>query len=223
MKFPAFHRHWLDSIQLTLSSLPGGKLTLINLPGPVNGDKTLNKHNEQVISGSKKRAAVLIPLCNRKGIPSVLFTVRTMALPTHKGQVSFPGGHLHVNESAVDAAIRETYEELGKNIGNIDVLGVCQTIPAITGTAVTPIIAFISEDVNDLERYSPDNNEVDHIFTRSLAELCSPGFRNSETLSRNGISIESPYYGSGEERIWGFTAFVLDAVLNKIVYPTIPK
>ena len=85
-----------------------------------------------------KRAAVLIPLCNRNGIASILFSLRTMSLSTHKGQVSFPGGHIEENESPVEAAIRETKEEIGSGIGHIDILGICQTIPAITGTLVTP-------------------------------------------------------------------------------------
>lgn len=39
------------------------------------------------------RAAVLVPLCNVGGQPSVLFTVRTHRVSSHKGQVAFPGGY----------------------------------------------------------------------------------------------------------------------------------
>ena len=67
----------------------------------------------------KKRAAVLIPLCNRHGVPSILFTLRSTSVGTHKGQVSFPGGHINDGETAVEASIRETKEELGSTIGNI--------------------------------------------------------------------------------------------------------
>src|SRR4051812_48387593 len=92
---------------------------------------------------SSKRAAVLIPLCNWNGKASILFNLRSNEVSTHKGQVSFPGGHLNVDETPIDAAVRETYEELGRAIGNLQVLGTCQTLPAITGTLVTPILAFM--------------------------------------------------------------------------------
>mmetsp|Transcript_40143 Transcript_40143/g.65946 ORF Transcript_40143/g.65946 Transcript_40143/m.65946 type:complete len:174 (+) Transcript_40143:1-522(+) len=59
-----------------------------------------------------RHAAVLIPLCNVNGRASILFTVRTDKVSTHKGQVSFPGGHLEPGETAAAAALRETGEEL---------------------------------------------------------------------------------------------------------------
>ncbi len=42
---------------------------------------------------------------------------------THKGQVSFPGGHREGNEDASAAAVREAVEELGVPAASISVLG----------------------------------------------------------------------------------------------------
>jgi hypothetical protein len=90
-------------------------------------------------AGKRRRtAAVLVALCNRNGEASVLFTVRSLTVGSHKGQVSFPGGHLVDGESPIEAALRETYEEIGHSIGPIRVLGTCQSIPSSTGTLVTP-------------------------------------------------------------------------------------
>ena len=47
------------------------------------------------IPDNKKAAAILIPLCNFQGLPSVIFTLRSSTVGTHKGQVSFPGGHVN--------------------------------------------------------------------------------------------------------------------------------
>ncbi|CAN0333722.1 unnamed protein product, partial [Ectocarpus sp. 4 AP-2014] len=68
--------------------------------------------------------------CNRDGVASLLFTVRSRKVSTHKGEVSFPGGHLEHGEDAIEAALRETREEIGDSLGRIDVLGTCQTLPA---------------------------------------------------------------------------------------------
>jgi len=121
----------------------------------INNIRTyLNKETRMIISKAipldlhlnttKKRAAVLIPLCNRYGKPSILFTVRSTRTSTHAGQVSFPGGrrclftlmlsntyfhagHKEEGESVFDAAVRETFEETGVNIDTIKILGITTT------------------------------------------------------------------------------------------------
>lgn len=190
--------------------------------------KISNKIPDNLLSiqPKKKRAAVLIPLCNRHGTPSILFTLRSTSVGTHKGQVSFPGGHIDNGETAVDASIRETYEELGCTIGNIEIIGECQTVPAITGTLVSPIFGFIEQDVEDFAHLSPSPTEVDRVFSRSLEELMRPGARRVEMLSRGGAggTIEMPVFGEegSDERIWGLTALILDGVLQNLVIPNLP-
>lgn len=176
--------------------------------------------SSSVGSDHYRRAAVLVTLCSRHSTPSLLFTLRTSDVGTHRGQVSFPGGHIESNETAIDAAIRETYEELGSDIGNIDIVGVCQTIPAITGTLVTPVIGFLQNDVGDFEKFNPSIAEVEKIFTRSIDELMQPEYKSVETLQRGGRSVAIPSYGSGKERIWGLTAFILDPILTNLIRPT---
>lgn len=198
----------------------------------INNIKTyLTKESRMIISKSipldlhlnttKRRAAVLIPLCNRFGKPSILFTVRSNNLNTHKGQVSFPGGHIEDGESPEEAALRETFEEIGTNIDTIQTLGACQTLPAVTGTLVTPIFGFIDKDVGDLSHLIPNPDEVDIIFTRSLEELMDSSKRSKETLTRDGQSATFPIFGPDDdrERIWGLTAFILNAALNKAIIP----
>ncbi len=53
-----------------------------------------------------RRAAVFIPLCNVHGVASVLFTLRSHSVGTHKGQVSFPGGHREGGERSHNTALR---------------------------------------------------------------------------------------------------------------------
>ena len=173
-------------------------------------------------SKKTKSASVLIPLCNFKGIPSILFTLRSETVGTHKGQVSFPGGHLNEDESAVDTAIRESIEELGPGIGEIEIIGHCQTIPAITGTMVTPIIGFLKQNYDDYSCFTPNACEVDRVFIRSLDQLLDPEYRTIETYERNGKVMSLPVFGANEkeERIWGLTAFILQGVLDNLIRPT---
>ncbi len=66
---------------------------------------------------------MLLPLCERDGVPCVLFTVRTDSVGTHKGQVSFPGGMMDAGESPEQAARREALEEIGGGLGPLAMLG----------------------------------------------------------------------------------------------------
>lgn len=169
----------------------------------------------------EKTAAVLIPLCNFKGVPSVVFTLRSSNVGTHKGQVSFPGGHMNNGESAVDAAIRETYEELGPEIGDIEILAQCQTIPAITGTMVTPILGFLKKEFMDCDEFEPNVREVDRVFVRSIDQLLGPGYCTYESYERNGKKATLPVFGldAKEERIWGLTAIILRGILDNAIAP----
>ena len=120
-----FSKTWIDLIGEQFVSFPSQKLPIIPeefLVGKINP--------------SARRASVFVPLCNRHGVASVLLTVRSNLVSTHKGQVAFPGGHIDTGETEVEAAFRECYEELGPSIGSLRYLGSGQEIPAVTGTLV---------------------------------------------------------------------------------------
>ncbi|CAN0093652.1 unnamed protein product [Ectocarpus sp. 12 AP-2014] len=177
--------------------------------------------SERGRSRAVRRAAVLVPLCNRDGVASLLFTVRSSKVSTHKGQVSFPGGHLEPGEDAVEAALRETREEIGDSLGRIDVLGTCHTLPAITGTPVTPVVAFVRRDVGPLLPklvLSPD--EVESVFTLSLSELLDPSLRTMDDLGGRG---KLPAFTAGPQRVWGLTAAITDGVLRNGIVPLLQQ
>jgi nudix motif 8 len=213
--FPPINKEFLNCFRRTIALFPDSEVPILR--------------SSVKASHSVRRAAVLVPLCNVNGVPSVVFTVRTHNVGTHKGQVSFPGGHIENGEQVVDAAIRELSEELfSKSVdGNkdcisnrVEIIGSCQTIPAITKTLVTPIIGFIKPENVDLKEFSPNPQEVDHIFARSFEELSLN--KRIEEYNRNGVDMKMPVWGDSDspEKIWGLTALILDAVMQKAIIPT---
>jgi 8-oxo-dGTP pyrophosphatase MutT (NUDIX family) len=209
MKQLIFNKQWINTIENRFKLFPQNSLQFMD-----------GKFEDT----SRRQAAVLISLCNRFDEASVLFTVRSTKVSTHKGQVSFPGGHLNIDETPVEAAIRETYEELGNNIGPVLVLGQCQKIPSITGTLVTPILGYFEFDVGNFENFQPSEDEVAKVFTIPIYKLLDPTFRNIEYYTRSGIEVEMPYFGikSDSECVWGFTGKVLDVVIEEVLKPTVP-
>jgi len=67
---------------------------------------------EQAGVKATRPAAVLVPVVDRSE-PTVLLTLRT-ELPSHPGQIAFPGGKIEAQDrSPADAALREAAEEIG--------------------------------------------------------------------------------------------------------------
>src|SRR4029079_12533666 len=60
-------------------------------------------------------AAVLVPLFERDGEVSVILTKRPDTMPSHQGEISFPGGKLDpmLDADLQATALREAEEEIG--------------------------------------------------------------------------------------------------------------
>lgn len=174
----------------------------------VRSDLDLNPSLQGVYQLPKdpRAAAVLVPLVQREEGLSVILTQRAEHLPTHKGQVAFPGGKLeNFDKDVVDCALRETEEEIGLSRDFVNVIGTLDPYLTSTGFAVTPIVGIIKQAFT----LTPDPREVDAVFEVPFEIL----------MSDNGLRQESQVFG-GHERyfyamnwdgfyIWGVTAAIL--------------
>jgi 8-oxo-dGTP pyrophosphatase MutT (NUDIX family) len=150
-----------------------------------------------------RAAAVLVPLVDRVGVLSVLLTQRTEDMPSHAGQIAFPGGRKQVeDDSLVITALRETEEEVGIDRSYVDVVGPIDTYITRTGYAVTPIVGFVRPSFT-LKR---DPREVADIFEVPLDFFLDPA--NHHVHSRTWQGRERRYYAMpyGERYVWGATA-----------------
>src|SRR5207249_1662656 len=75
----------------------------------------------------------------------LLLTRRTEDLPTHAGQVAFPGGLVEPGEDdPVNTALREAEEEVGLPRDVVEVLGLLDDFPTRTDTvSVTPVVGVL--------------------------------------------------------------------------------
>uniref|UniRef100_A0A8C9A1M0 Nudix hydrolase domain-containing protein n=1 Tax=Prolemur simus TaxID=1328070 RepID=A0A8C9A1M0_PROSS len=121
----------------------------------------------QLLAGATARlrarpasAAVLVPLCSVRGVPALLYTLRSSRLAgRHKGDVSFPGGKCEAADpDVVHTALRETREELGLAVPEEQVWGTLRPVYDTQKATVVPVIAGVGP--LDLRSLRPNPEEV---------------------------------------------------------------
>ena len=161
-----------------------------------------------------RRAAVLVPLLDAAGGVEERFTVRAAALKSHAGEIAFPGGRLDPGESHLEAALRETQEEVGLVVTPEQVLGRLSDHPSPAGYVATPFVARVPWP----QPLELNTAEVDTVFSVPLAELAAiePDTRVAELKRYRRLLYSYPW---GEYLIWGFTGNVVRDLLEAASAP----
>jgi 8-oxo-dGTP pyrophosphatase MutT (NUDIX family) len=91
---------------------------------------------------SLREAAVLIPIIARD--LTLLLTTRPAHMRAHPGQNCFPGGSLDSeHEEPLQAALRETWEEIGLHASQIRIVGRLGKFCTTTGFRITPFVGIV--------------------------------------------------------------------------------
>ena len=148
-------------------------------------------------------AAVLIAVTECDN-PTVLLTQRPRTMRDHPGQVAFPGGKIDDGEGAVEAALREAWEELGIEDEKVRVIGATDRYQTGTGFDITPVLATVPADL----AIRPDPREVESWFEAPLAKLMDRSAWSENEVFWKGSMRH--YYEMDHEgyRIWGVTAAI---------------
>jgi len=156
-----------------------------------------------------RRAAVLVPLLEAPGGLELLFTVRASSLANHAGQIAFPGGGMEQGEALVEAALRETEEEVGLRVPVEAVLGILSDHPSPAGYVATPVVARISWP----QPLALNPVEVADTFTTPLRDLAAIEPRSEVRQLRDYRRRIYSYPWQGRD-IWGFTGNVVKNLLD---------
>lgn len=109
-----------------------------------------------------RQAAVAVVLIeDGQGRVCFLLTMRAATLRAHAGQYALPGGRIDEGESVIDAAIRETWEEIGLKLPADAVLGLLDDFITRSGYVMTPVVMW--GGVNPEMNPSPDEVAILHI------------------------------------------------------------
>ena len=178
-------------------------------------------HDEEVelldgidAKGELRASAVLIAFFEEEGNARVILTRRSRSLRKHRGEVSFPGGRIDPGETAEDAALRESFEEIGLAPSSVEIIGHLHPIVTLASTSfIQPVIGVLKERPS--LRAAPD--EVERVFDVALVELLAEGVFHEERWIRperpspqtSDGSFPLWFFEISNEMIWGATGRLL--------------
>ena len=158
-------------------------------------------------------AAVLIAVTERPD-PTVILTQRPRTMRYHPGQVAFPGGKVEDGESALDAALREAWEELAIEPENVRLIGTTDRYQTGTGFDITPVLATVPRDLS----IRPDPREVESWFECPLEKLMDASQWNRDSVFWKGATREYLEMNHDGYRIWGVTAAICWNLSRRIAW-----
>ena len=163
------------------------------------------------VSDAGRHSAVLILFGEGLEGPDVLIIERASTMRAHAGQPAFPGGALDPSDESVEAAaLREANEETGLVAAGVAPFGRLPDLYLpVSDFVVTPVLAWW-RDPSPVHAAAPD--EVASVHRIPIATLVDPA-------NRCRVRHPSGYIGPAFEAhglvIWGFTAGLLSAILER--------
>lgn len=181
----------------------------------------------------KNKYSIFVPFIEVEKQTHLLFEVRSKNLNNQPGEICFPGGKIEKHEDYIQAAIRETCEELLISKVDLDVFNGGDFLVNSYGSVIYTTVGEITKSI---ENIFPNKEEVEGIFTVPLnfffenepdiyeVELIAK--RNDKfpySLIPNGEKYDFKrskdrviFYQYEDKIIWGFTAKVIYNLINKL-------
>jgi len=182
---------------------------------------------EPIVVPGSRDAAVLIPLFEDDGEVHVVLTKRPETMPSHQGEIAFPGGTVQpgIDASPRDAALREAYEEIGLHPADVEVVAALDRLGTVGSRfVIDPFVGLLAG--RPVLRADP--REVVRVFDVPLAELLDDATYREEhwtfPVSEAQVSDVRPFteldvvfFELEGETVWGATARILRSFLARLL------
>jgi 8-oxo-dGTP pyrophosphatase MutT (NUDIX family) len=165
---------------------------------------------------------VLVPIFEADGEAHLILTKRPETMPSHQGEIAFPGGKLESeqDESLRAAALREAHEEVGLEPSAVDVVAELDSITTVAARFVlTPFVGLLVARPT----LRPDPTEVVRAFDVPISELLDDAVFREERWDippdlgvTPGRDRPIHFYELVDETVWGATARILTGFLEHL-------
>lgn len=150
-------------------------------------------------------AAVLVLFWDEAGTIKVVMTKRSSKLAKHKGEVCFPGGRVNFGESRLQAALRESAEEIGILPAKVEITG--RLSDAWSGAAfhMVPFVGWYRGH----PQFRCNRDEVAEILILDVWRIIHECRQYIKTVKMNGVRFFSPVIEFRQKTIVGLSADIL--------------
>ncbi len=176
--------------------------------------EALSTRAPKMVENARARsAAVLMPLWEDDGQAQVVFTKRTESLPTHAGQISFPGGATDPDDPDLAfTALRETCEEIGVCLDAAQVVVQLDQMVTVSNFLVTPFVGVLEPEVE----FQPNPEEVERLVVVPLAKVLDRESYQATRVTWQGMEFNHEALSHNGDIIWGATARILLNLLDRL-------
>ena len=179
-----------------------------NLPGAVSHKKMLPPNRIlQVAPNEKitlKQSSVLLLLFVENNELTTCLIKRPAHMKYHAGQIALPGGRIEKGETTIETALRETFEEIGIQSNEIEILGsLSDFYVEVSRFQIHPFVGWLHKKPEF--KINPD--EVEKTIMFPVRKFKAP-FNEVELDTFSG-KLKAPCIKFNGEIIWGATAMIL--------------
>jgi len=170
----------------------------------------LKKYKEEM-KHAKKAGVLALFYPNESKETYLALILRKEYSGVHSAQVGFPGGKLEESDNSLeDAALRETFEEIGVPINSIEVL------TQLTQVYIPPSNFYVQPFFGisrTIPKFIKDDAEVEDIIQVPLIHFMDDAIIVSEKVSTSyKLKVEVPAFNLNEHIVWGATAMILSEI-----------
>ncbi|RMA81423.1 NUDIX hydrolase [Umboniibacter marinipuniceus] len=159
-----------------------------------------------------RSASVLFALHQQQKDWNVVLTTRSQHLTHHSGEVAFPGGIIEAGESAEEAALRESWEEIALPPTHVEVVRPLSSLVSKWGVHVTSILGVI----DSLPPLTANPDEIDQIFSVPMSHFVSANISGTTRSRHRERVVAVPEYHYQGHRIWGMTSYIITDVAKQL-------
>ncbi|HLV14884.1 MAG TPA: CoA pyrophosphatase [Xanthomarina sp.] len=173
--------------------------------------EALQEKQKHLIKDAKRAGVMALFYPNYNQETNLVLILRKTYKGVHSAQVGFPGGKVELSDTSIqDAAIRETFEEVGVPIQQI------QVVRALTQVYIPPSNYFVQPFLG-ISKQTPNfikqDDEVEDILEVTLNDFIDDANVVTEIVSTSyNRDVIVPAFNLNGHVVWGATAMMLSEI-----------
>ncbi|MDU8886513.1 CoA pyrophosphatase [Yeosuana sp. MJ-SS3] len=170
----------------------------------------LKKYKEAMLN-SKKAGVLALFYPDENDVTKIILILRKTYSGVHSDQVGFPGGKLEEKDKSLkEAAIRETYEEIGVPMHRIEVIRELTEVYIPPSNFYVKPYLGITTIVPQFVKQEDEVEELIEVFLKDL--LIEDNVVNKTVSTSYNKDLEVPAFNLNGYTVWGATAMMLSEI-----------